>query len=252
MATEPTTPKKADTSPPKNNGTIISDAVKAELREEINSMISFAVFNGTIINTEILNGINNDDVESLVNTHNLLCKNIAPATPKSIKYIRTCKQDVTNNMKLSKIPLVRNLIILSILFLAIFILTGMSADVNDDSLDKGIMENEGWSLLLNLAFLSSIAGLGVLFYLLKNVTVAVKNSTLVPEDNIYYFALIVLGVISGLILSEIISFYDKDPNSINLFSKSVLALIGGFSSDAIFSVLQGIIDRIKAIFITSS
>lgn len=61
-------------------------------------------------------------------------------------------------------------------------------------------------------------------------------------------ALIVLGVISGLILSEILNVYVKDPESINLFNKSVLALVGGFSSDAIFSVLQGIIDRIKGLF----
>ena len=64
----------------------------------------------------------------------------------------------------------------------------------------------------------------------------------------YYIALIVLGIIAGLIMSEIISFYTSDPEGINLFNKSVLALIGGFSSDAIFSVLQSLIERIKAIF----
>ena len=52
-------------------------------------------------------------------------------------------------------------------------------------------------------------------------------------------------------MSEIISFYTNDPESINLFNKSVLALIGGFSSEAIFSILQGIIDRIKSIFVLS-
>ncbi len=246
------TPQEETTKNVVQTSETMSAQVKAELRDEINNMLSFAVFNGTIINTEIIAQLKQDDIESLVNTHNLLCKNVAPATPKSIKYIRTVKQDVTSNMKLRKIPLVRNLILLAIIFLAVFILTGMSEGVNDASLDKGILGNSGWPLLLNLAFLSSIAGLGVLFYLLKSVTVAVKSSTLVPEDNIYYFALIVLGVISGLIVSEIISVYDKDPDTINLFNKSVLALIGGFSSDAIFSVLQGIIERIKAIFISSN
>lgn len=246
------TPQEKTTKSVAQTSETMSAQVKAELRDEINNMLSFAVFNGTIINTEIIAQLKQDDIESLVNTHNLLCKNVAPATPKSIKYIRTVKQDVTSNMKLRKIPLVRNLILLAIIFLAVFILTGMSEGVNDASLDKGILGNSGWPLLLNLAFLSSIAGLGVLFYLLKSVTVAVKSSTLVPEDNIYYFALIVLGVISGLIVSEIISVYDKDPDTINLFNKSVLALIGGFSSDAIFSVLQGIIERIKAIFISSN
>ncbi len=230
----------------------ITSEVKEELRTEINNMLSFAVFNGTIINTELIDQLKKDDVESLINTHNLLCKNVAPATPKSIKYIRAVKEDVDKKMQLSRLPLVRNLIILAIIFLVIFVVTGMSSGVNDASLDKGVLGNEGISLLVNLLFLASISGLGVLFYLLKNVTVAVKNSTLVPEDNIYYFALIVLGVISGLILSEIISFYSKSPDDINLFNKSILALVGGFSSDAIFSVLQGIIERIKAIFMPSN
>ena len=72
---------------------------------------------------------------------------------------------------------------------------------------------------------------------------------MVSEESISYLAQIVLGIIAGLIMSEIISFYTKSPEDINLFNKGVLALIGGFSSEAIFSILQGIIDRVKSIFI---
>ena len=72
---------------------------------------------------------------------------------------------------------------------------------------------------------------------------------LVPEETINYVSQILLGVISGLLLSEVIVLYSSDPNDINLFNKSVLALIGGFSSDAIFSILQGLINRLKNIFV---
>ena len=84
--------------------------------------------------------------------------------------------------------------------------------------------------------------------MLKDVSSSVKEGTLIPEDSIYYIALIVLGIIAGLIMSEILSLYTNDPNNINLFNKSILALIGGFSSDAIFSILQGVINKIKSIF----
>ena len=110
------------------------------------------------------------------------------------------------------------------------------------------MSNSGKSLLLNLVFLASVSGLGVVFYMLKDVSSSVKDGTLIPEDTIYYVALVVLGVIAGLIMSEILSLYNSDPNGINLFNKSVLALVGGFSSDAIFSILQGVINKIKSIF----
>ncbi|WP_298541931.1 hypothetical protein [uncultured Aquimarina sp.] len=230
----------------------ISKEIIDELSNEINNMLSFAVYNGITINTEVNTLIQNSSVDDLINAHNLLCKNIAPATPKSIHYTKQLNQQGQGKTLFAKLPLVRNLIILALFFLTTFIISSLSPEVNDQSLDKGVLNNDGMSLLLNLGFLASVSGLGVLFYLLKNVSSSAKNSTLVPEDTIYYVAMIILGVIAGLISSEIISFYKTDPNDINLFNKSVLALIGGFSSDAIFSILQGIIDRIKAIFIPSS
>jgi hypothetical protein len=230
----------------------ISQSVKEEMSREINEMLSFATYNGTIINTDVITLIEDSNVENLINAHNMLCKNIAPATPKSIAFVKKLRQNGTKKSLFSKIPLVRNLVILAILFLATFIATGSSKQVSDVSLDLGVMNNNGISLLLNLAYLASVSGLGVLFYLLKSVSSAVKSGTLVPEDSIYYIALVVLGVIAGLIMSEILNLYTKDPGSINLFNKSVLALIGGFSSDAIFTVLQSLIDRLKAIFAPSN
>lgn len=227
----------------------ISEAIINELSNEINNMLSFAIYNGIIINTEVNTLIQNSNVDDLINAHNILCKNVAPATPKSIEFTSKLHKKGIDKSLFYKLPLVRNLILLALLFLAIFILTGLSADVNNDSLDKGIMSNHGLPLLLNIGYLASVSGLGVLFYLLKNVSKSIKEAILLPEESIEYMAQIVLGIIAGLILAEILSIYITDPTNINLFNKSVLALIGGFSSDAIFSILQGVIDRIKAIFI---
>lgn len=240
----PVTSNSKDTTAPG-----ISKAIIDEMSNEINNMLSYAVYNGIIINTEINQLIQNSNVDDLINAHNLLCKNVAPATPKSIQFTRKLHEQSNNHFILGRLPLVRNLIILSVLFLAIFIITGISPDVNNDSLDKGIMHNSGLKLLLNIGYLCAVSGLGVTFYLLKNVSTSLKKGTLLPEESIEYMAQIVLGVIAGLVLSEILSVYITDPNSINLFNKSILALIGGFSSDAIFSVLQGVIDRLKSIFI---
>ncbi|CAL2093490.1 hypothetical protein [Tenacibaculum sp. 190524A02b] len=226
----------------------ISPQIVNELSKEINNMLSYAIYNGIIINTEVNNLIQNSSVDDLINAHNLLAKNISPATPKSIEFTKRLRSSETKKSIFNKLPLVRDLILLALTFLLLFIITGLSPQVNNHSLDEGIMNNNGISLLLNLAFLSSVAGLGVLFFLLKKVSDSLKSCTLVPEESISYIAQIILGIIAGLILSEIISFYSSDPKSINLFSKSILALIGGFSSDAIFTVLQGIIDRIKTIF----
>lgn len=240
----------ATTTPPANE--TISDAVLQELTNEINNMLSFAIYNGIIINTDINALIESKNVENLINAHNLLVKNVAPATPKSIEFTKTIRDNEKGKSIFNRLPLVRNLILLALFFLAMFILTGISPNVNNNSLDEGVLNNNGWSLLLNIGFLASISGLGVLFFLLKKVSDAIKDSTLVSEETISYVAQIILGIIAGILMSEIISFYSKDPNSINLFNKSAMALIGGFSSDALFTILQSIIDRVKSIFVSTS
>lgn len=245
------TPKisEQENSTQKNSG--ISREVIEKISEEINNMISYAVHNGIIINTEICSLVQNSSVDDLINAHNLLCKNISPATPKSIYYFKKIYEDGQTKSLFSKIPLVRNLILLSIFFLLIFMTTGLSPLVNNKSLNEGILNNNGVSLLINLGFLSSISGMGVVFYLLKTVSSSIKKGTLVPEDSIYYIALIILGLISGLLLSEVVSPYDPSSDGLNTFNKGLLALIGGFSSDAIFYVLQGIISKLKSLFSVS-
>ena len=194
------TTTKAATAPISASSTGISQEVINELSTEINNMLSFAILNGITINTEVNNLIQNSSVDDLINAHNLLCKNVAPATPKSIIYSRQLRNNAKQKPMFSKLPLVRNLILLSVFFLIAFIATGLSKEVNNDSLDLGIMNNNGLPLLLNIVYLASVSGLGVLFYLLKNVSSSVKSSTLVPEESISYIAQIILGIISGLVL----------------------------------------------------
>ena len=230
---------------------VLTPEVKTTLINEINDMITFALNNGIILNNKIISGLQTNTTEELLTIHSLLSQNVAPATPKSIFYLKYLNNQSRKGSALSRLPLVRNLIILAIFFLFAFVGTALSPDVNEVSLSKGIMNDQGWSLLLNLSFLCSISGLGVTFYLLKTVSKSIQKGTLNPEDAIYYTALIMLGLISGLILSEIMSLYSES-NSVSMVNKSILALIGGFSSDAIFSIFQSFIIKIKSIFPSES
>jgi len=252
--TTPPTVKDSETKTStldESNTSVVSASVTKELKSEINGMLSFALNNGLSLNTDINSLLESNKLNDLLTVHGLLSKNVLPATPKSIQYLNIINDQGIQESSYRKLPLVRNLIFLSLFFLIAFVVTALSPDVSNDSLDKGIMNNNGLSLLLNLVFLCSISGLGVTFYLLKSVSSAIQKGTLVPEDAIYYTALIFLGVIAGIILSEIISLYTTN-NGINIFNKSILALIGGFSSDAIFSVLQSLISKLKQLFSTSA
>jgi hypothetical protein len=230
----------------------ISQEIIDQLSRDINIMLSFAAKNGIIINTQINDLVQNSSIDDLIEAYNLLCKNVAPATPKSIEYTRRVNAEGKSKTIFNKIPLVRNLIILALFFLVAYILFGLSTHVSDSSLDKGVMNNHGIPLLYNLGYLASISGLGVLFHLLKTISNSVERSTLVPEESVNYMAQILLGVIAGLLMSEVISVYQTDPDQVNLFNKSLLALIGGFSSDAIFTILEALITRLKNIFIPAN
>jgi len=231
----------------------ISQEVVNRLTQEVNDMISFAGRNGLTIDTNVNTLISNNSVDDLINAHNSMCKNVAPASPKSIEFTREVRSKGENKSLFNKIPLVRNLIILSIIFLVAYISFAVLPQVSNSSLDKGVLENDGWSLFFNIGFLASISGLGVLFHLLKKVSNSVLKSTLVSEESVNYISQILLGIIAGLLLSEILSDYlIKDAAVDNLLSRSILALVGGFSSDVIFSVLEAIINRLKSIFVPSN
>ena len=252
MTTKQSTAESTTTTSTTKQSPGISAEITTQISDDINCMLGYASRNAIEIKEDLLPLIQNSSVDDLIKAHNVLVENVSPATPKSIRYTRALYTEERDKSMFKKLPLVRNLILLALVFLVMFVLTALSPEVSNDSLDKGVLNNDGKSLLLNLAFLASISGLGVAFYLLKTVSTAVKKGTLIPEDTIYYIALIVLGVIAGLLLSEIIVVPEGSTDSVNLFDKSVLALLGGFSSDAIFTILQSIIERVKAVFATDS
>ncbi len=243
----PATAASTKTSKPNTTAGISPEAIQ-DISSDINVMLGYASRNAIALDTNLMGLIEDSSVDDLINAHNLLVKNIAPATPKSIRYTRALYNEDKDVSIFRKLPLVRNLILLALFFLVLFVATALTPQVNNQSLDQGVLKNNGINLLLNLGFLASISGLGVTFYLLKTVSSSVKNGTLIPEDSIYYIALIVLGVIAGLLVSEIIVVPEGSADNVSLFGKTVLALLGGFSSDAIFTILQSIIERLKALF----
>jgi hypothetical protein len=233
---------------PKGIAKGVSDDTMIQFKQELENMLMFAMKSGKTINTDVNTLIESNNMSDLINAHNILVKNVAPATPLSIAYLNVVSEDNKNKSLIRRLPIIRNIIILAVVFLLTFITTSLSDEVNSDSLSKGILSNSGKSLLLNMLFLCAISGLGVMFYLLRSISDGIKKATLMPEQTIYYVALILLGIISGLILSEIVSSYNGGKGGLSIFNNAVLALIGGFSSDAIFSILQGIINKIKSVF----
>ena len=88
-----------------------------------------------------------------------------------------------------------------------------------------------------------------MFYTIKSMNAKIKTYTLTEIDVLTLNSAILIGVISGFFISEVFSaLVTGGLGGSVLLSKMTLAILGGFSSDAIFTMLQDIVNKLKALF----
>ena len=216
------------------------------LNEDLSIMIQHAVDRGIELPGHIKLDVRDDDV--LINNYNTLQKAIHPATVESIRYIRSEMWKKKNNRSWFQIPIFTKCVLIAFIALLLLIGISLSPIINVDNQARGLLESSGTILLYNLIFICSASLVGVMFYLLKTIGSKIRNYTLKASDSIELNASILIGVISGFVISELFTFAVSDISSIHIeIQKMTLALLGGFSSDAIFSILQGIVNKIKGL-----
>lgn len=100
--------------------------------------------------------------------------------------------------------------------------------------------------LLKQLFFLSAAGLGALFAALYPLTTAVAAGTHDENEDSGYLMRIVVGLISGMILGQMI---DVDSvGGLGGLSKPTLALLGGFSASLVFTVLTRLVQGVESVF----
>lgn len=216
------------------------------LKRDLNLMFKHALSRGLEIPTNYL--MSGEDPAALIGNYNALQKVIQPATVESITYINSQMIKKGPESKWYEIPIFTNCVIIAGVALLLLIGISLSPIVDETNQARGLLESSGLTLLYNLIFICAASLLGVMFYLLKTFGDKIKNYTLVRADSIELSAKIIIGVISGFVTSELFSFTmtNIDNNYIEI-QKMTLALLGGFSSDAIFSILQGIVNKFKGL-----
>jgi disulfide bond formation protein DsbB len=102
------------------------------------------------------------------------------------------------------------------------------------------------AMIINWCFAAS---LGAVFYVLFTVHEYVKDRTFDPRYNTVYLIRFVLGVLSGLIMASLIGpslFASSTSAQIKGLGPAVLALLGGFSTEAVYQILQRMVDILVA------
>lgn len=158
--------------------------------------------------------------------HNKLSKLTYPASPLSIKYTKQ-----SYGLFFAKNKVINWIIGLTILCLILFIAFGFLTS-----------ETKSYQILA-IVFAS---GIGAGFYTLSTSRKYLVNRTFDPNYNPTYIIRFLLGITAGSILALIL----KDIIKINNFdfTGEILAVVGGYSADAVSTILERIADLIVAIF----
>ena len=221
-------------------------AVKDKIEEEINIMLLYALHAGKKISVEARNLVYSNTMSDLIKAHGVICDAISPATPETVMYINGFHQKKKRLSLFSPIPLVRNFAIISIAAIMCLVATSLSSEVNNETLSKGVLNNHGLSLLINLVFLCSASLVGASFFLLAKLTRAVKEAFLSPNDTTYYWTMLIMGVLSGMILSEGVSLKTDVLNGSVETNRLIFAILGGFSSEIVYKILQTIMEKVQS------
>lgn len=218
------------------------------IQKDFHTMIHFSAQRGISIPSTITLNEPSDDA-TLIGNYNTMVTAVKPSTVQSINYVNNqILGSDGEDKKWHQTPIISKCLIIATVALICLIAVSLLPEVNSKNQSEGLLSSQGLVLFYNLLFICSASLLGVMFYLLKTISDKIKNYTLLPVDAIEVNATIIIGVISGFIISELFTFNASAIGSSIETQKMTLALLGGFSSDAMFSVLKGIVGKMKSLF----
>jgi hypothetical protein len=225
---------------------------------------------------EELKGESGTAVPSLVEIaglHAQLSAVVAPCLPRTIYLLHHDGAQKSWLSMLGPLPTVRRLMITALFFTLVFVLISLSGHINVVTMGLDIYRMDGLVLLTVLVFLMSAAGMGATFNALFTAHSCIASGTYDPRFESSFWSQIGLGVIAGLVISQIVPLgqeslqipildqtYDveqiveKTRGSKGLaeagaiISKPVLALVGGFSSTMVYTVLQRLVTTLESLF----
>jgi hypothetical protein len=225
-------------------------SIREHLIRECDAMAKYAFASGLSVpgplmeSLEATKNMQSGGINKLTSVHERLAQIVAPATPRTILLLHTEseKEGVLNF--LGPVPLIRRMMLASILSLIMFVTLSLSPDVSRTG--GGILDSSGMELLLNELFYLSAAGLGASFGALFMANRYITEGTFDPKYESSYWIRFALGLIAGIILAEVITLVsDLEGGGL---AKPALAMVGGFSAALVYRILNRLVETIESLF----
>ena len=223
---------------------------------------------------------NNDqttiNAQQLTLLHNKLATIVAPASPRTLLLMREEAQRGSIFLIFGRVPFIRYMMAVAIIAMISLITISMSKEINNATIVMSIFENSGTSLLrVQLLFLSA-AALGASFSALFQANQYIVQGTFDPKYEASYWVKFVVGLIAGIIMTQIIpttgleyaiesspvasiqsqsianndtvktsDLTETNQEDIRGMIKITLALLGGFSASLVYLILNRLVETIK-------
>jgi hypothetical protein len=194
------------------------------------------------------------DIAALLDTHELLVRLIEPATPQTVLILDREQENDSPLKFLGEISLIRQLMVAAILSLFIFVSLMATPYIDSMKLAEDVLSAEGTDQLARLLFYISAAGLGASFAALYEANSYISKGTYDSSYQSSYWIRFSLGIIAGLLLAILIS--EKAVEGGNILTpgtiRPLLAILGGFSADLLYTFLNRMEETFKSLFESST
>ena len=253
--------------------------IQKQVFQECRTMAEYALSNGLAVPVDVVETIAaagqdplpeatdaaKTGLDRLVSAHQTLSGLVKPALPRTILLLD--REQKSNNIWgfLGPVSIIRQMMIAAFISTASFILIALSPDITVGAGD--IFQSHGWPLLLNLLFYISAAGLGASFAALYKANSYITRGTFDPTYHTSYWIRFCLGLIAGLVLSVMVSdsalhgAEGQAGNALNAassitandflnpaFLRPMLAMLGGFSADLLYTILNRLVETTASLF----
>jgi hypothetical protein len=231
-----------------------AEIFRMEMMEEIVAMLQYATSNGLAGSVEPIASETFDRLAAggeppamaeLMAAHHVLKLLISPATPAGVRAYGQARGGRAR--LLGPNGTVQRLSIANIFFMALFFATSLSSLINTDTIHLSVYEQSGTPLLFKLMFLTAVSGIGASFAVLFEAWEDIRRRRFDPVLESSYWLQIGLGVVAGIVLTEIVQTGapGQDPTSVKA---PLVALAGGFSAGLLHVVLSRVVKAIRNIF----
>lgn len=226
-----------------------------ELVHECVAMIRYLLSSGAGVPADLVaqvdawtsTGARPADGASLANVHQRLVRLVHPAKPGSILYLQEAAANRPSRSTLGTVPVVRQIMGISLVCLAAFIALGVFGAVARAQ-TGALIESVAVRVFLEEIFWMSAAGLGASFATLFEVNQHITGRTYDPATAPWLWVRLTLGVVAGFVLVALVPVGGAGGSGAHVMAKPTLALIGGFSAPVVYLALNRLVESVESMF----